>query len=155
MCISYIVKQVTSPGTSTFGSNLRLKLKEAICQSRCLHIAFDSLCLKYQNDRVTVMSSERRFSRSNLRLWQRHLQDNAAWLDLDSRARDPSTCRSSALICSVNFIRQIPCCCVIVGDSTSGVTRSDATRGPPLSCYFRQRNVLSFYPVTEHFQSSG
>ena len=59
MCISYIVKQVTSPGTSTFGSNLRLKLTEAICQSRCLRTAFDSLCLKYQNDRVTVMSSER------------------------------------------------------------------------------------------------
>ena len=55
MCISYIVKQVMSPGTSTFGSNLRLKLTE----SRCLRTAFDSLCLKYQNDRVTVMSSER------------------------------------------------------------------------------------------------
>ena len=46
----------------------------------------------------------------------------------------------------VNFIRQNPCCCLIVGNSTSGVTRSDATCGPPLSCYFRQRNV----PVTEH-----
>ena len=39
MCILYIVQQITSPGPSTFGSNLRLKLAEAICQSHCLHTA--------------------------------------------------------------------------------------------------------------------
>ena len=53
--ILHIIKQVTSPGTSTFGSNLRLKLTEAICQSRCFRTAFDSLCLKYHNDGVSEM----------------------------------------------------------------------------------------------------
>ena len=51
MCISYIIKQVTSPGTSTFGYNLRLKLTEAIASLA----AVNSLCLKYHIDRAAEM----------------------------------------------------------------------------------------------------